>query len=205
MVLPFSRLLMNKIPCTSQNMEAKTLSADVCVFGHFGQLSLAAIHSADCRFDSRVKWWIHVSSIVMYLCKNFFLLSWNSSKQHSESLMHFCFWSTVSKRSTHFEDSFLIDKCSCKMVNTLSFDMFNSSAISCNFNLQSTKTNLWSFFGVFWDNYQIWASWVFSMICVCTTAFKDSTKPLNHCFQCSRVRITLIKPLLCLDQIFSHL
>ena len=28
-----------------------------------------------------------------------------------------CFGLTVSKRSTHFEHSFLIDKCSCKMVN----------------------------------------------------------------------------------------
>ena len=36
-------------------------------FGCFVQLS------PDCRFDSRVKWWIHVSSIVTYLCKNFFV------------------------------------------------------------------------------------------------------------------------------------
>ena len=30
---------MNKIPCASQNMEAKTLPADVCIFGRFGWLS----------------------------------------------------------------------------------------------------------------------------------------------------------------------
>ena len=60
---------MNKIPCASQNMEAKTLPTDVCIFGHFGRLSPAAIHSAYCQFDSRAKWWIHVSSNVSYLCK----------------------------------------------------------------------------------------------------------------------------------------
>ena len=41
----------------------------------FGELSPAAVHSADCRFDSGVKWWImNVSSIVTYLCKKLFLL-----------------------------------------------------------------------------------------------------------------------------------
>ena len=129
---------MNKIPSISQNTEAKTLPADVCVFGHIGRLSSAAVHSADCQFDSRVKWWIHVSFIFMQKLL-FFVL-----KQRSEISTHCCFWSTVSKRGTHFEHSFLIDKCSCKMVNTMPSDIFNSSAILC-FNLQLAKTNLWSF------------------------------------------------------------
>ena len=55
-------------------MEAITSPADFCVFGHFGRLSPAAVHSADCQVDSGVKWWIHVSSIVTYLRKNSFLL-----------------------------------------------------------------------------------------------------------------------------------
>ena len=46
----------------------------------------------------------------------------------------------------HFEHNFLIDKSSCKKVNTLPSDIFNSSAISCNFNLRCAKTNLWSAF-----------------------------------------------------------
>ena len=58
---------MNKIPSASQNTEAKTLPTDVCGFGHFGWLSPAAVHSADCWFDSGVKWWIHVSSIVTFM------------------------------------------------------------------------------------------------------------------------------------------
>ena len=106
------------------------------VFGHFGWLSPAAIHSADYQFDSGVKWWIHVSSIVTYLCKSSFLLCWNSCKERSESSMHYCFWSTVSKRCTYFEHCFLINKCLWKMGNTLPSAVFNSSAISCNFNLR---------------------------------------------------------------------
>ena len=125
-------------------MEAKILPADVWIFGRFGRLSPAALHSSDCRFVSEVKWWNHVSSIVTYLHKISFLLPWNSCKQLSESSTRCCFWSTVSKRGTHFEHSFLIDKCSCKMVNTLPSDIFNSSAISRNFNLRSAKTSLWS-------------------------------------------------------------
>ena len=69
---------------------------------------------------------------------------------NTKLLTRCCFWSTVSKHSTHFEHSFLIDKCSYKMMNTLPSDIFNSSAISCNFNLRSTKTslcNFWFFLG----------------------------------------------------------
>ena len=95
---------------------------------------------------SGVKWWIHVFSIVIYLRKNSFLLPWNSCKQRSESSTH-CFWSPVSKRGTYFEHSFLIDKCSCKMVNTLPSYIFNSSAISRNFNLRSTRTSFFMFSG----------------------------------------------------------
>ena len=105
---------MNKIPCAYKNTEIKTLPVDVCVFGQFGQLSPAAVHSADCRFDSGVKWWIHVSSIVTYLRKNSFLLHENSCKQHSESSIHCCFWLTVSKCGTHFNTAFSLTKVHAK-------------------------------------------------------------------------------------------
>ena len=190
---------MNKIPSASQNTEAKTLPADVCNFGRFGQLSLAAVQSTDSQFDSGVKWWIHVLSIVTYLCKNSFLLRWNSYTQCSESSTHCCFWSIMGKCCTHFEHNILIDKCSCKMGNTLPSDIFNPSTISRNFNLQLAKR-----VGVFQDNCWIYVTWAFSIICVCRTAFKVSIPPLSCCFQWSRVQITLIKPLLCLNSIFSH-
>ena len=194
---------MNKIPCTSQKMKTETLPADICIFDCFWQLSLATIHSADCWFNFSVKWWIFVSSIVTYLRKNSFLLLWDSCKQCSELSTHCCFWLTVSKCSTHFEHSFLIDKCSYKMVNALLSEIFNSSTISHYFNLWLAKMSF-KFFGVFQDNCQIWVTWVFTIVYVCMTAFKVSVPPLNHCFQWSRVWITFIKPLLCSNRIFSH-
>ena len=45
---------MNKIPCAFQNTEAKTLPADICVFGRFERFSPFAVNSADWRFDSEV-------------------------------------------------------------------------------------------------------------------------------------------------------
>ena len=157
---------MNKIPCASQNTEAKTLPA--------------AVHSPDCRFDSGRKWWIHVLSIVTYLCKISFLFCWNSCKQRSELLTRCCFWSPVSKRSTYYEHSFLIDKCSCKMVNTLPSDIFISSAISSNINLQSAKTSLWIFFfDVFWDYCRIWETLAFSIIVSVGARLKSAYLPLT--------------------------
>ena len=44
---------------------------------------------------------------------------------------------------------------------------------------------------------------MFSIICVCTTTFEVDIPLLNRCFQQSIVWITL-KPLLCLNNIFSH-
>ena len=45
-----------------------------------------------------------------------------------------------------FEQSFLMLKRSCRMVNRLPSDIFKVSAASCNFNLRSDKTILWTFF-----------------------------------------------------------
>ena len=176
-----------------------------CLLVFVSLIALDGFHlllSTELVANLTLKWWVHVSSIVSYLCKNSFLLHWNSCKQHSESLMYCSFWLTVCKHGVHFEHSFLIDKCSCKMVNTLLSDIFKSSAISQNFNLWSAKMSLWSF--LLLDNCRIWVTWAFSIICVCTTTFKVSIPPLNHCFRWSRVWIILMKPLLCLNSIFSH-
>ena len=136
------------------------------------------------------------------LCKISFLLCWNSCKRYSESLTCCYFRSTVSKRSTYFEHNFLIDKCSCKMVNTLPSDIFNSSAILYNFILLLAKTSLQSFLLFSRDNCWIWATWAFSIIYVYMMTFKVNIPPLNCSFQWSRVWITFIKPLLCLNSIF---
>ena len=130
--------MMNKIPCASQNTEAKTLPADVCIFDCFGCFHLLLSTQLIVSLTPELNGWF------MFLCKNF-LLCWNRCKQHSKSLMRCCFWSTVTKRDTHFEHSFFIDKCSWKMKNTLPSVIFNSFAISHNFNLRLAKMSLWIF------------------------------------------------------------
>ena len=57
------------------------------------------------------------------------------------------------------------------------------------------------FFLVFWVNCQIWVTWAFSIVCVCTT-FEVITPHLNRCFRQRRVQITLIKTLLYFNRIF---
>ena len=173
---------MNKIPCASQNTEAKTLSVDACVIGRFGQLSPAAIHWA----DSGVKWWIHVPSIVTYLWKNSFLLPWNSCKQCSESLTHCCFWLIMRKSSTYFEQSFLIDKYSCKNSEYTAFLYLQLLCYLMQLQFTIGQNEFVEFHGIF-QNCWIWATWLFNIICVCTTAFKISISPLNHCFRQTKV------------------
>ena len=82
------------------------------------------------------------------------------------------------------------------MVNTLPSDIFTFSAIPRNFNLRSAKMNLWSIL-------------VFSGTTAefgCSASFVSVRPRLksayNRCFRRSRVRIILIKPLLCLNSIF---
>ena len=90
---------MNKIPCISQ-----TLSVDVCIFGHFGWLSSAAVYSADCRFDSGVKWWIHchifMQKLLFVVLKQWLTCFWSTVSQiwatWSFSIMCLCDWFKVS-------------------------------------------------------------------------------------------------------------
>ena len=114
---------------------AKTFPVDVWVLR---RVLGTAVLSDNGRFDSEVKWWVHVSSIDKYVLKKSFLFRWNSYKQRSESSTRGCFWATVSKRAPTL-NSFLIDKCSCKIGNTLPSDIFNSPAILLNFNLRSAN------------------------------------------------------------------
>ena len=161
---------MNKIPCTSQNTEAKTLPADVCIFGRFGRLSPAAVQSADCWLDSVLS---HIYAKTPFCCVGTVA---NNTLNHQHVFGH----------------SFLIDKCSCKMVNTLPSDTFNSSAISCNFNLWSAKTSLWSFL-VFSE---ITAKFGWPEHSASFVSVRLHLKSAYH--------ITLIKPLLCLNSTFSY-
>ena len=172
---------MNKTPCTSQNTEAKTLPADVCIFGHFRRLSPAAVHSADCQFDSRVKWWIHVSSIVTYLCKNSFVLRWKLQTTlwivnvmllliNCKQMLH-PLWTQLSHWQMFMQNG--------------EYTAFWYRQLFCyltQLQFMISQNEFVEFFGVFWDNCQIWVTWSFSIICVCTTTFKVSIVLLNCCF-----------------------
>ena len=185
----FLKEINKQIPCASQNTEPKALPADVWVFGRFRRLLPTAVHKADCWLDSGVKWWIHVSSIVTYWRKNSFLLRWNSCKQCSESstapTLNIAF-SLISVHAKWWIYCLLISSTPLLSYATSIYDWPKRVC------------------GVFWcfrDNSRIWATWAFSIIYVCTTAFKVSIPLLNHCFQLSRIRITLIKLLVCLNSI----
>ena len=115
-------------------METKTLPVDVCVFGCFGRLSLAAV---------QFSW----------------LLIWFRRKVVNPCFIH-ChifkqklFFVTLKQLQTmlwFINVLFLIDAAptlntTFSLTNVLLSDIFNSSAILWNFNLWSTKMSLWSF------------------------------------------------------------
>ena len=169
-------------------MEAKTLPADICVLGHFWWLSPAAVHLADWWFDSGMKWWIHISSIVTYLHNNSFSLQ--TMLWIIDALL------------------FLIN---CEPPQLSHWQMFMQNGEYTTFwylqlfcylmQLQFTisQMSLWRFL-VFsrtiakFGHPECSASFV--------TAFKVSLPPLNCCFRRSWVWIKLIKVLLCLNSIF---
>lgn len=116
--------------------DAVTLPAHCYVFGRFGGLSLAAHCLADCRFDSGVKWLIHVSSILTYRRKKSSLLRVDSGKQLSESSIRYYFCSSVSKQKTYLEKTFFMLNFSSKIFNALLVDMFSITIISQTFFLR---------------------------------------------------------------------
>ena len=187
---------MNKMLCRSQNMEVKTLPADVCIFCCFAWLSPAVVHPADSRFDSRVKWWIHISSIVTSLLLFVALKQLQTTLNRRRVVFDRLWANTAPTLNTAFS-----------LKNVHAKGWIHSLLISLTL-LLSHATSIYNQpkrvknFCVFQDNCQIWANRVFSISCVCMTAFKVSIPPLNHCFWQSRVRITL-KPLLYLISIPS--
>ena len=146
MVLHSLRLSMHKIHWASQNTEAKTLPADVCIIGWFGQLSPAAVNSVDCQFDSRVKWWIYVSSMVTYLRKTPFCCVKtvaNNALNRRRVVVFDWLWANAAPT---------LNKCSRKMVNTLPFDIFNSSAISFDiFKFSAITFDIFKFSAISFD------------------------------------------------------
>ena len=124
------------MPFASQNTEPITFPIDYCSFGRFGRASPVAVHSDDDRY-------IHVSSIVTYRRINSGLLRLNMATHCSESSTRSYFRLAVRIRGTCFEQSFLMDKCSCHITPTRSFHILTMSANFRNFTLPSFKTILW--------------------------------------------------------------
>ena len=105
---------------------------------------------------------------------------------------------------THFEHSFLKDKCSCKNGEYTAFWYLQLPCYFMQLQFIIGQNEFVEFFGVFRDNCRIWVTWAFSIVCICMTMFKVIIPPLNCCFRWSRFLITFIKPFLCLNSIFSH-
>ena len=152
---------------TKYLVHPKILPADVCVFGHSGWHLAAAVHSVDCQFDSGLKWWIHFWSM-LHICAKPFLLLWNSCKQRAKSSTRCCFWSTVSKRST-------LLAFSLKNVHTKSWIHFLISSTHLLSHAKSIYDRSNVVFCVCWcfpGQLPKLVVWVFSIICVCTAAFR---------------------------------
>ena len=131
-----------------------------------------------------MKWWIHVSSSVTYLHKT-----------------PFCCVETVTNNALNRRRVVVSDRLWANVTPTLNiaFLLISGHAkwwIHC---LLISSTPLLSHTTPIYGHPKP----EFSIICVCTIAFKVSIPPLNRCFRQSRVRITLIKPLLCLINILS--
>ena len=178
------------------------MPADVCLFGYFWRCSPAAVHLPDCPFDFAVKWLVHVSSIVRYLCKNSFWFCWYRCKQRFESstVVFDQLWAnTVPTLKSAFSSTNVHAKWWIHYLLISSTPLL-SQAIS----IYNRPKRCLRIFCIFRDNCLIWATLALSLICVSPTAFKVSAPPLNRCFWENQVRITLIKPMLCLNNIFYN-
>ena len=132
---------MNKIRCAFQNMKGKTLPADICVLDHFGQLSPAAVHTADCRFDSRVKWWICFIHCHIFMQKLFFVAL--KQLQTAPWIIDALFFDQVSKHGSHFEHSFLITNVHAKWgIHCL---LISSTLLSHATSIYDRSKWVWSF------------------------------------------------------------
>jgi len=107
----------------------------------------------------------------------------------------------VSKRGTHFEQSFLMDKCSCYMViHRLLISLW--CQLSHVTSIYDRPKLFCGLFSCFLEQMPNLGSQ--SIIGVRTAVFKISEPLLYYLFRRSRVRITFVKPLLCLNGIFPH-
>ena len=125
-------------------------------------------------------------------------------QQRSESWICCCFCSTVSKRGTHLKYNFFILIFSYTTLNTVPVDVFRMSAISCNFTFRSDKMIFRIFFCAYGRSHLSWTTWELRVFGVCSIAFKICIPSANGCFRWGIFPVTLFKPLLSLNGIFTH-
>ena len=203
MVLPLSRWSMNKIPCASQNMAAKTfllMFASLATLDDF-HLLLSTQLTADlfrCEVVDQCFIYCHIfmQKLLFVALKQLQIMLWLVNallfsikcEQTQPPL-----WTQLSYWQMFMQNG--------------EYAAFWYLQLLCNLmQLQFTigQNEFVEFLGVYWHNCWIWVTWAFNIICVCMNVLKVSIPPLNHCFQQSRVWITLIKPLLWLHSILSH-
>lgn len=102
-----------------------------CIFGHFGQALQGTAHD--------LLWNVVTDPNCFHCYIPTQTVCWNNCKQLSESQAFHCFWYTVCKCATHFDNSFLMYKCSWKIKPTSTLAIFKVSAIYCNIILQFGK------------------------------------------------------------------
>ena len=145
MGLLFSR---NKIPCASQNARPKSclpMFASLVTLDGF-HLLLSTQMTADLtpeRSDGTMSHPLsHIYAKTPFCCVEIVA---NFALNRQSIVVCDRLWAIPAPTL----NTVLIDKCWCKMVNTLPSDIFKSFAMSRNLNLRSAKTSLWVFFGVF--------------------------------------------------------
>ena len=102
-----------------------------------------SVHCFDCCFVSDVKWWIHVSFMVMNGRKKSALFLWNVAKHSIGTFSRRCFCYIVSKCGKHLAHSLLMSKFSVNMQCTALFKM--PTMFSSGHNVQVYSSIVCSF------------------------------------------------------------
>lgn len=119
--------------------------------------------------------WLFIWIQPIFFFKNSFVLWLNNTKHSFKVVTQLALLSTVSKRSIHFADSFLLLKWSFKIEATEPWDMPMASMISGTFNLRPTN-NIWIFqmFQVYWAQLDLHNVQFYTCLCDSATKFNKS-------------------------------
>ncbi|GFQ71228.1 hypothetical protein TNCT_711811 [Trichonephila clavata] len=114
-MVPTSKKSSNKTPWASQKTVRSTLPAEGVVLNVFWTGDDGCFHSIDAAFNSGVKWWTHVSSLVTIRNRKSLPSSWKRTRCSRLTAMR-CSWCVeVNCRGTHHADTFLYRRMSWMM------------------------------------------------------------------------------------------